>query len=161
MRSAGPTAVAEREISLFADLGVEPLVEIPSPAPVSPGQCDDDQRLRRCLTEVIKSSPRSREQIAASMTEMVGSPITVSMLYTWTGPSRPNNFPLRYLRAFLIACEVDAASLLDLVLSDTGYAVVDERAATLARLGQVYALICWGQTEANRLSAALPVAGDR
>ena len=156
-----PMARDARQLSLLAELGVEPLIEVPAQTPVPAGQCDDDQRLRRCLNQLIKTSSKSREQIAAGMSDLTGGVITASMLNTWTAPSRPNNFPLRYLRAFLLACEVDAAALLDLVLCDTGYAAVDERAAMLARLGQIYAMICWGQSEATRLSAALPITGGR
>lgn len=160
-RRATPTTRDQRQMSLLGALGVEPLVEVPEAAPVPAGQCDDDQRLRRGLNELIKASGKSREDIAARMSQLTGQSITVAMLYTWTGPSRTNNFPLRYLRALIIACEADAAGLLDRVLQSTGYAAVDQQAAALARLGQLYALMTWTQSEAGRLTAALPVTGGR
>lgn len=159
-RRGARTTHDRRQLSLLDQVGAPPLVEVPESHPVPAGSCDDDQRVRRGLNQIIKSSGKSREDIAVAMSRWAGTTITVPMLNTWTAPSRANNFPMRYLRALILACAADASALLDPVLDGTGYRAIDQDVAALARLGQVAALMAWGQREAARLSAGLPVASS-
>lgn len=160
-RRGARTTNDQRQLSLLDQVGAPPLVQVPEAHAVPAGGCDDDQRVRRALNTLIKSSGSSREEIAARMTGLTGQTITVPMLNTWTAPSRTNNFPLRYLRPLILACATDACPVLDTVLDGTGYTAVDQDVAALARLGQVAALLAWGQGEAARLAAGLPVATAR
>lgn len=160
-RRPARTTDDQRQLSLLDEIGAPALVEVPEVLPLPDGGCDDDQQVRRAVNQLIKMSNKSREEIAAAMSRWAGTTITVAMLNTWTAPSRVNKFPLGYLWSFLLACGVDASPLLVPLLEGTGYTVVDQQVAVLARLGQIAAVMAWAQGETVRLSAGLPVATAR
>lgn len=163
-RRPTPTSVDQRQLNLLTELGISAPVEVPEPpAEPAPGGCDDDQRLRRCLHEAIKESGRSREEIAVTMSQLAGRSITVAMLNTWTAPSRPNNFPAQYLRAFCLAIgEAASQPVWELLHEGTGTMAVDRRLCEYIRQGQLAVMTFWLEREQldgmSRLSA---VTGGR
>jgi hypothetical protein len=80
------------------------------PVPVErgnkPGSLDIGAELKHLLSDLIKASPKSRHQIAARMSELVGHEITKTQLDTWTAESREGwRFPVAYLPALEAALE--------------------------------------------------------
>ncbi len=68
------------------------------------GSLDIDAEFRAAVSGDIKASPLSRYQIAARMSELAGTEITESMLYSWTSDSKEKHrFPCQFLPAFVIA----------------------------------------------------------
>ena len=82
------------------------LFEVPMPTAPIPGALNFNLQLRRLLSDLLKSSPISRELIAGRMSELTGEAITKHQLDSWTAESREGwRFPLEYLPAFEVACE--------------------------------------------------------
>lgn len=62
---------------------------------------DLDRRFRESISQAIKSSPLSRYQIAARMSELVGQDITKTMLDSWTAESKEaHRMPAIFVPAF-------------------------------------------------------------
>lgn len=61
-----------------------------------------DLLLRETIAQAIKECPHSRFQIAAKMSEMLGTEVSKTMIDSWTAESREgiNRFPACYLPAF-------------------------------------------------------------
>jgi len=71
-----------------------------------PGSLDIGVEFRHLLSEQIKACPKSRHQIAARMSELVGHEITKHQLDSWTAESREGwRFPAEYLPALEMALE--------------------------------------------------------
>lgn len=82
------------------------LFAVPVEAPRLPGAMDYGLAVRRLLANAVKASPLNVSEIAAQMSEFVGSPITAHQVHAWTAPSREAwRFPLEYLPAFEAAAE--------------------------------------------------------
>ena len=82
------------------------LFEVPVPTSPMPGALNFSQQLCRLLSDLLKSSPNSREIVAARMSELIGETITKHQLDSWTAESRDGwRFPLEYLPAFEVAVE--------------------------------------------------------
>lgn len=65
------------------------------------GSMDIDRRFRESINEGIKRSHLSRWQIAARMSELIGTDITKTMLDSWTCESKEGHrFPAIFLPAF-------------------------------------------------------------
>lgn len=95
---------------------------------------DCDQQLRAVITEAIRRSPKSREQLAEEMSFLVGRNVTARMLYDFTSDSQVNHrFPAAWLPALAEVVGDDApievilskrALLRDLIA--LGRAVIEE-----------------------------------
>jgi hypothetical protein len=82
------------------------LFEVPAPRTPVPGALDVGLALRGLLSQLLKSSPLSRFEIAARMSELTGHEITKHQLDSWTAESREGwRFPLEYLPALEVALE--------------------------------------------------------
>lgn len=82
------------------------LFEVPVARVPLPGALDVGLAVRHMLSDLLKSSPRSRFEIAAHMSELTGHEITKHQLDSWTAESREAwRFPLEYLPAFEVAVE--------------------------------------------------------
>lgn len=99
------------------------------------GSCDDDASVRALVTEVIRRSPKSREQLAEEMTVLLARPVTARMLYAWTAySSEVHRFPLAYARAF---CQASGDyRLIALLVERLGLAVIDGDQARLLELAE-------------------------
>lgn len=82
------------------------LFELPVLKEPKPGDMDIGIPLRNLLSRLLKASPKSRHQIAASMSEYLGHDVTKHQLDSWTAESREGwRFPLEYLPALESALE--------------------------------------------------------
>lgn len=96
-----------------------------------------DLRLREAIAQAIKDSPLSRYQIAAHMSELVGTEISKTMIDSWTAESREgvNRFPACYLPAF---CHVVGSIESMKILADlVGCFVIQGQEALLIELSKV------------------------
>lgn len=98
---------------------------------ISASRGDLDRTLRSLLTQSIRRSSKSREQIADDMSRFLAPrQITVNQLNQWTAPSHEGwRIPAAYVRAF---CEATGD---DIVLRF----LIGSRLATLLRLGEMVA----------------------
>ena len=82
------------------------MFEVPVARTPLPGALDVGLVVRHLLSDLLKTSPRNRFEIAARMSELLGHEITKHQLDSWTAESREGwRFPLEYLPAFEVACE--------------------------------------------------------
>jgi len=96
-----------------------------------------DLRLRETVGQAIKESPLSRYQIAAHMSELLGTEISKTMIDSWTAESREgvNRFPACYLPAF---CHVVGSIEPMKILADLiGCFVIQGQEALLIELSKV------------------------
>ena len=67
----------------------------------TPGSLDMDRQFREAISEALRGCPRSRYQVAARMSELLGQDITKTMLDSWTAESKEQHrFPAVFLPAF-------------------------------------------------------------
>jgi len=72
----------------------------------SNGSLDIDSEFRAAISADIKACPRSRYQVAARMSELIGQEITISMLNNWTAEAHEKHrFPAIWLPAFIHATD--------------------------------------------------------
>ena len=117
------------------DLSTRDLFEVPSPAPEAEGSLAFGVELRALLSRVLKECPGSRYQVAARMSELLGTDISKYQLDAWTAESRePWRFPLEYLPAFEIACETCAIT--EWLVMKRGGRVLFGKEALTAELGK-------------------------
>ena len=83
------------------------LFEVPVPTAPMPGALNFNRVLHHLISDILKSSTRSRVEIAARMVELTGdATISHHSLNAWSAESREGwRFPLEYLPAFEVACE--------------------------------------------------------
>lgn len=119
-----------------ADIATLDLFEIPTaPAPIG-GSLDYATELRHVLSAALKSSPFSRYDIAARMSELTGQDISKPMLDAWTAESKtPWRFPFEYAAAFESACGTTA--LQELLGRKRGSRILVGEETLLAELGRV------------------------
>lgn len=112
------------------------LFDIPVPASAAYGGLDVGMRLRNLLSDLLKSSPVSRHQVAARMAELTGHDISKHQLDSWTAESREGwRFPLEYLPALETALETHAITAWMAELR--GCRVMVGKDALLAELGRI------------------------
>lgn len=112
------------------------MFDIPrAPAPTS-GSLDYSVELAHVLSEALKQSPKSRYEIAARMSELVGHEITKTMLDSWTAESKPAwRFPFEYAAAFEAASE--STCLQQLLGRKRGSRILEGDEALLVELGRL------------------------
>lgn len=126
-------AINPNQMSLFDD------PQIPKPVSFSPGSLDYDLELRGLMSEALKKSPKSRYQVAAKMSELIGQEVSKSQLDAWTAESRESwRFPFVYGLAFEVA--LDSFCLTEFLARRRGVKIVagDEiRQAEIGRLESI------------------------
>lgn len=65
-----------------------------------PGALDIDSAVRGIVTDAIRKSRKSREQIAEEMSYLVSRSVTKTMLDCYTSETKEHQFPVRFLPAF-------------------------------------------------------------
>ncbi len=106
-----------------------------APQPIE-GSLNVGLEVRGLLKRVMKESPKSRYEIAAKMSELLGFEITKHQLDSWTAESRDGwRFPLEYLPAFEMACETH--ELTNWLAKKRGCRLLIGEEALLAELGKV------------------------
>lgn len=68
-----------------------------------PGRLCTSSRIHAAQKAAIKKAPKSREQIADTMSDLEGKPITIDMLNNWVSDSHPHRMPGEYYSSFCIA----------------------------------------------------------
>jgi len=103
----------------------------------APGSLDDESIVRRVVTESIRKSAKSREQIAEEMSRLTGKRITVRMINGFTCESEELlRWPAQYTRAF--CCVVNDWSLLHCLVERSGFLMITRDEASLLELGREY-----------------------
>lgn len=112
------------------------MFDIPrAPAPTG-GSLDYSVELAHVLSDALKKSPKSRYEIAARMSELVGHEIGKATLDAWTAESKPGwRFPFEYAAAFEVACE--CTSLQELLCRKRGSRILAGEEALQAELGRL------------------------
>lgn len=115
---------------------LEGLVEIPSQVGPRPGELDIDSAIRAAISASLKRSPKSRFEIAAQMSELVGQEISKFMLDAYSAESRETHkFPLQYLPAFVMA--TGDASILALLAEKCGCVALARSDMALLERGRI------------------------
>lgn len=103
----------------------------------APGSFNDDHAIRGILSDAIKRSKLSREQIAEAMSHLIGTQVTRRALDSYTSESADQNrFPMQYARAFCHA--TGDWRLFHCVAARAGLHVIDETGQQLLELGREY-----------------------
>jgi hypothetical protein len=112
------------------------MFDIPrAPAPVA-GSLDYSVELAHALSEALKKSPKSRYEIAARMSELVGHEISKATLDAWTAESKTGwRFPFEYAAAFEVASETTC--LQELLCRKRGSRILEGEEALQAELGRL------------------------
>ena len=140
------------QISLFGT--AEELIEVPAQPEAQPGIFNFDRSIRRSLNKAINASPYNRHQLAEMLSELCGRYISKPMLDTYTGASRPNKLPADLLPALTFLLGPD---LLTEIGAAAGCAVLEERQASFARIGQLQFMVLQARAEQEKTIAALPL----
>lgn len=112
------------------------LFDVPRAPAHAPGALNFSIKLRAVLSAALKATPLSRYEVAARMSELLGTDITKSMLDAWTAESRePWRFPFEYAAAFEAVC--DTTCLQDLFSEMRGSKVLKGEDSLLAELGRI------------------------
>lgn len=112
------------------------LFAIPAAAPLSEGSLNFAIQLRALLSRVLKECPHSRNQVAARMSDLLGTDVSKFQLDAWTAESRePWRFPLEYVPAFEAACE--SYALTEWLAEKRGGQVLFGKEALMAELGRL------------------------
>ena len=112
------------------------MFEIPSPVSPMPGSLYFNRVIRRLLSDELKKTPLSREEVASRMSELTGENITKHMLDAWTAESREGwRFPLEYLPAFEVA--VETTGLVAWIASVRGGKILIGKEAIDAEIGKL------------------------
>ncbi len=117
----------ERQLGLF---------DVPKRPAETPGALNFSAELRAVLTEALKKCPRSRYEVAARMSELLGVEVTKFQLDSWTAESRDAwRFPFEYSAAFEAATETMV--LQDLLARKRGCRVLVGADVLKAELGKL------------------------
>lgn len=102
-----------------------------------PGALNDDLLVREVITNAIKGSGKSRDQIAEDMSRSMAIPVTARMITAFTSESKElHRWPGAWDRAFCAAVGDD--SLLKCRVEAAGYQVIDAAQSELLALGREY-----------------------
>jgi len=123
------------QLSLF-DTVVEKQKKLLLQGKPDPGSFDLSLRIREMLTAALKGCTLSRYEVAARMSELVGTEITKTQLDSWTAESKEGHrFPAEYLPAF---CYVTGnREILRVMAEMVNCHLVESREALLAELGSI------------------------
>jgi hypothetical protein len=102
-----------------------------------PGSLNDDSLVRGLVTDAIKRSGKSREQIADEMQSMLAVPVTARMIASFTAESKElHRWPGAWDRAFCAA--TGDFRLLYSRVELAGYKVITQTEAELLDLGREF-----------------------
>ncbi len=114
-----------------------PLFGLASSNDVPPGSMNDDALVREIITDAVKRSGKSREQIAEEMARTLGLTVTARMITAFTSESKQlHRWPGAWDRSFCVA--VNDVRLLFCRVELAGYKVIDATEFELLELGREY-----------------------
>jgi len=112
------------------------LFAIPTTPRTIPGSQNISVEVRHLLSDILKQSPKSRYEIAARMSELLGVKISKHQLDSWTADSRDGwRFPLEYMTAFESAC--DTYEITEYIATQRGCSLNIGTETLTAKLGQL------------------------
>lgn len=112
------------------------LFEVPEAPEPMPGSLGCGVELRHLLSEILKRCHRSRYEVAARMSELLGAEVSKYQLDSWTAESRNDwRFPLEYAAAFEAA--TDSHGILQWLAQKRGCEVVVGEDTLLTELGRI------------------------
>jgi len=119
-----------------------------------PGSLNDDLMVRGVISDGIKRSGKSREQIADRMSVLLGVQVTARMIASFTAESKElHRWPGAWDRAFCRAVEDD--TLLRCRAEAAGYRVIRGAEIELLELGREYLRQKRASKEVQRLEDSL------
>lgn len=102
-----------------------------------PGSVNDGNFVRSAITESIRRSTKSREEVAEEITALVGERVTVRMLNSYTSEAAgQHRWPLQYTRAFCFV--VSDWTLLSVLAERSGLFLITPSEKELLSLGAEY-----------------------
>ncbi len=102
-----------------------------------PASLNDDGLIRAAIASSIKHSSRSVDEIADTMSLLLGLRVTSKMLYGYSaGSMQPNRIPASWVRAFCAATDND--SLLRCSAELAGFRLLTAAESELLELGREY-----------------------
>lgn len=120
----------------FIDTRQLGLFEVPKKPAENPGALNFAVELRGVLSEALKAAPKSRYEVAARMSELLGIEVTKYQLDSWTAESRSDwRFPFEYSAALEAACETTC--LQELLAGKRGSRVMVGEDVLKAELGRL------------------------
>jgi len=119
-----------RQMDFMALLGASGVIPVPASAdlPAFEG------RMRRTLTDAIKTSGLGRGEIAALTTSLCGREITKPMIDCWSGASRPHHLPAAMIPPLCHALR--NTMLIEALTQECGCHIITGAEVRLARIGQ-------------------------
>ena len=112
-----------------------PLFSQNSSIDIPPGSLNDDLLVRGTITESIKRSSKSRQQVADEMSKYLGIPVTARMITSFTTQTKElHRWPGAWDRAFCVA--VNDMRLLFCRVELAGFQVIDAVESDLLELGR-------------------------
>ena len=110
---------------------------IPEEGNFLPGELNDECVVRGIVTEVIRTSAKSRETIADEMSRLCGTAITLRMLNSYTSEAAERHrWPAQFTRAF---CHVTGDwTLLRCITERSGFHLITKAERELMELGRQY-----------------------
>lgn len=118
------------------DLFTLDMFNIPAPAPQTPGSMNYSCEIAHVMSEALKACPDDRYEVAARMSRLLGSEVSVNMLNAYTAESREtHNITLERAIAFDAATE--GYALLKFFADKRGCRVLVGKEALLAELGEI------------------------
>lgn len=110
--------------------------EIPQPPVPTGGSLDYATELRHVLSDALAKCDKSRYQVAAEMSRLLGVEVTKAQLDAWTAESRaPWRFPFEYAAAFEVA--TGSYCLVELLTRKRGCKAYWGREAVMLELGRL------------------------
>jgi len=112
------------------------LFDVPAAPALTEGSLHFANELCGVLAAALKRSSKSRYEIAARMSELLGTDVTKFQIDAWTAESRDGHrFPFEYAAAFEAACETTC--LQELLARKRGSRILVGEDALLAELGRI------------------------
>lgn len=103
----------------------------------TPGSLNDDLLVRQVITDSIKKSGKSREQIADEMSRTLAIPVSARMISSYTAESKElHRWPGAWDRSFCAATGDNR--LLFCLVELAGFHVINDSEADLLSLGREY-----------------------
>mgnify|MGYP001171398043 CR=1 FL=1 len=121
-----------------------------------------EQRICSTVGTILNSDERSRWEIAARMSELLGEDVSKSMLDAYASPAREEH-KVPMSRFFALVAVTDRQDLLDPLLREIGAALLVGEEVLTARLGHIDRHIEHLKAERRRIAAQAPLirTGDQ
>ncbi len=105
--------------------------------PPEAGSLNDGNMIRAIITEAIRKSPKSREEIGEEISRLVGERVSIRMLNSYTSEAaEQHRWPSQYTRAFCYV--VEDWTLLRCIVERAGFHLITQAEGELLELGREY-----------------------